>query len=307
MNLLIILILFSVFFMVLPAIYLAKQKNFLIIKNKRINGFFFRLFFLFPGVFLFEFLVFIFLNLVFISKSLSPSDLFYWEIILIVSIPTSGLLILFFKKFVLRTNFPSEEKNLDKFDLYIFIPNRRKIDDSSSYRIKGRFGSIRIGVQVRELSADFSKTNEEILFTKRGELIASIRALNIFKGNKLTGYEIKPVIDKENKQESGLYFQLIASELHPLSLKTVFLKGLFGTSLIDEDYVYYNKNILLTVADFGRTVEYVGSNQGSPYYPQRLWIVTNKTMKVLINELNQNKRDFIPVHLIDDENYEPEK
>jgi hypothetical protein len=300
MDFLIVFIIFSSFFLVLPAIYLAKQKNFLIIKNKKNDKFFLRFFLLFPGVFAFEFLVFVFFNLYFISKSLGPSDSSFWTAILIVSILTSGLLILFFKKFILRTDFPFDRRNFDKYELYIFMPNRSEIDDSSSYHMKGKLGSAAIGVQVRELSADFSKTHEAILFTKRGELIVSIRALNIFKGNKLTGYEIKPVIDKESTQESNLYFQLIANELKPLSSKTVFLKGVFGTSLIDEDYVYYNKTVLLTAADFNRTVEYVGSYKGSPYYHQRLWIVTNKTMKVLMNELNQTNQNFIPIHLVDD-------
>ena len=56
-----------------------------------------------------------------------------------------------------------------------------------------------------------------------------------------------------------------------------------------------------TVSDFNVMVEILGAHDGYPYRPQKLWIVTKKAMECLLTEFGQNKRDFIPVMLVDDE------
>ena len=226
---------------------------------------------------------------------------------LMMSIPISILIIFIFKK-VLRTDLPFEDqRDLNKHDLYIFMQNKREIEDSFSYKGTGEKRPGYVVAQVKEISANFSKMGKDLLFTEYGELIVSVRALNVFKENKLTGYKTKSVIDKKSKQKSDSYFQLITDELMPLSSKTEFKKGLFGSILIAEDRAYYDKNILTTAADFNRTTEYLGDVTGFPYYHQRLWIVTRKVRSVFISEFNRNKNEFIPVYLVDVENYELEK
>jgi hypothetical protein len=283
-----------ILFSLLPVIYLAKQKTFLFIDNEKNNNFLIRFIFLLPGILATEFVFYLVCFILF-----AIFDLF-WIWILLMSIPISILIIFIFKK-VLRTDLPFEDqRDLDKYDLYIFMPNKREIEDSASYKATGKIGSARTCMQVKKISANFSKINKDILFTEHGELIVSIRALNVFKENKLTGYDTTSVIDKKNGQESDSYFQLMTNELQPLSSQTDFKKGLFGSVLIAEE-AFYNHNILETAADFNRTAEYLGDNTGFPYYHQRLWIVTNKVRKMFISDFNRNEKEFIPVNLIDDE------
>jgi Na+/alanine symporter len=252
----IIFILFSL----LPAVHLAKQKNFLFIENKKNNIFLIRFLFLLPGIlameFLFYLVCFIFISVLGLS----------WMWVMIMSIPISILIIIIFKP-VLRTDPPFENQyKLDEYDLYMLIQNKREIEDSFFYKGTGEKRQGYVVAQVKEISANFSKMKRDIIFTERGELIVSTRALSVFQSNCLTGYTTKYVIDKKSKQKSDSYFQLVADELMPLSSKTEFKKGFFGSILIAEDRAYYSHNILETAADFNRTAEYLGDNTGFPYY-----------------------------------------
>ena len=294
MNNVILYIIF-ILFSLLPVVHLAKQKNFLFIENEKNNIFLIRFIFLLPGILATEFVFYLVCFILFAVFSLS------WIWIMMISIPIS-ILIIFIFKFVLRTDPPFEDqRDLDKYDLYIFMPNNREIEDSPSYQATGKIGSARTGMQVKEISVNFSKINKDLLFTERGEIIVSVHALNVFKENKLTGYKTKSVIDKKSKRESDSYFQLASDELIPLSSQTEFKKGFFGSILIAEDKAYYNHNILETVADFNRTAEYLGDNTGFPYYHQRLWIVARKVRNIFISDFNRNEKEFIPVHLISNE------
>ena len=311
-------ILFIIFILLLlfPAVYLAMQKNFLFIDNEKNNIFLIRFIFLLPGVLSIEFVCFliglilliILFAILYILMLIFSFDLpnsFIRILVGSMAIPISILTTLLLKSILrkdLPTNSPFEEQydidDFDTYDFYLFMPNQREMDDSASYKVTGKFGSARIDVQVKDIFAKTSKMKEDLFFTTHGEFIVSAHALNIFKGNKLTGYKTKPVIDKESKRESNFYFQLIADELQPLSSQTVFNKGFFGSVLIDENKAYYDQKILTTSADFNRTVEYFGRNNRNPYRHQRLWIVTRKVRNIFISDFNRNEKEFIPVHLI---------
>ena len=296
-------LIFSLFILLIPAVYLAKQKNFLFLGNKENNNFLIGFIFLLP-LFLAVYMPFyIFLGfLYFPSWGLSASV--FWPVVLILSVPVSRLTIWLFKKYVLRTDPPylpyeeQPESDLGIYDLYVFMPVRVEINSQSSYKKTGRFLSAKINKQVKEISANFSEMNHDILFTEHGELIVSAHALNVLKENDLTGYTTKPVIDKKSQRESNHYFQLVSNELQPLASDTSFIKGEFGTFIIDEYHVFYDEIVVSMAADFNRTVEYVGANDGYPYCHQRLWIVKRKTRDVLISNLNKTKNDFIPILLI---------
>ena len=287
----IIFILFSL----LPAVYLANQKNFLFIENKKNNIFLIRFLFLLPGILATEFSFYLVCFILISVLGLS------WMWVMIMSIPISVLIIFIFK-LVLRTDPPFENQHdLDEYDLYMLIPSKREIEDSPSYQATGKIGSARTGMQVKETSAKFSKMDKDLLFTERGEIIVSTHALSVFQSNGLTGYTTKFVLDKKSKQKSDSYFQLVADELMPLSSKTEFKKGFFGSILIVENRAYYNYNVLETSMDFNRTAEYLGDNTGFPYYHQRMWIVTRKVRNIFISDFNRNEKEFIPVHLINNE------
>jgi hypothetical protein len=68
-----------------------------------------------------------------------------------------------------------------------------------------------------------------------------------------------------------------------------------------DDKFYYNRKVMESIVDFNRSLEGLGAYDGSPYHPQKLWVITKKAMEFLLTEFNYNKRDFIPVMLVDDE------
>ena len=221
MNNIILYIIFILFFSI-PAVYLAGQKNFFFIENEKNNTFLIRFIFLFPGVLsieiLFYFFCFLLLTgLLMILYAFTSIDLFgssFWILSSLTSVPISVLTIFVFKKYILRADLPfMKQPGLNNYDLYMFMPNQREIEDSSSYQSTKGLGPAPITVQIKEISVNFSKIKGDILFTERGEFVVSTRALNVFEENCLTGYTTTPVTDKKSKQESNSYFQLVAEEL----------------------------------------------------------------------------------------------
>ena len=90
----------------------------------------------------------------------------------------------------------------------------------------------------------------------------------------------------------------------PFNPKTIIQSGnkhLFYTRVLN-DLFYYNSDVMDNVCDFNVTFEILGSNSREPYLPQKLWIVSNKAMRILIKEFDYRKKDFIPVVLVDEKN-----
>jgi hypothetical protein len=300
-------ILFILLLLISP-IYLAAQKNFLFIPNQNRNSYAIRLLFLIPGttglLIGYCFFVWSFFILFFTNFSDSMYNIFGYYSLLPLPLLGSFLLILLIKKYVLRKDRPSEfQPDFLNYDLYIYMPSIREIDDSISFQNPRNYSSQSIATQVQDIILDYKDlSKEDILFTKYGELVATIFASSIFEKNNLTGYQHRPTLEKETMTVSNIYTQLISFPISPLSSSTKFKTGTLPYRiLVKDDQIYYNSSILNEVSDFNRSSEYFGSNDGLPYLQQKFWIVTNKAMNILINELNQNKRDFIPIHLVDDE------
>ena len=69
---------------------------------------------------------------------------------------------------------------------------------------------------------------------------------------------------------------------------------------INDGIVRYDTSVPNSASDFNKTAEYFGSSSGMPYLSQKYLIVSQKTMRILINQVGQKKRDFIPVVLVSD-------
>jgi hypothetical protein len=307
----------------LPGIYLASKKNFLIFFNKKMNTFLIRLFFLIPGAFTFNACITFFLSVVVLmfSPYLDEFNEIGIGVLLTLSIIGSLLTIFYFKRCILKDDLPPEYQiDFMEHELYIFMPIGKRINDQASYN-----NSIGIRMQARDLQVNSKKSifdflffrfyspqflettlnykilnDNDILFTRHGALIVSNKALEIFEKSNLTGYQIRSILDRKTKNNLLTHFQLVSTSKMPqMSSQTRIKKGLFGALLIPNDKIYYNSSVLNRVSDFNKTSEYLGANLGLPYFHQKFWIVSNKTMRIMINDLNQHKRDFIPVILVD--------
>ena len=290
------------FIATLPGLYLA-SKNFLFFKNKKLNSFPIRLFFLIPGasILCIAFLAFVSLSLYIFSSYLDELNLTSIIILVILSMIGSLLAIFYFKKYLKDELPPEYQTDFMDHELYVFMPVGKKINDRASYQPSDNaIGSVRI--QIMDLKISAKKLKGDIFFTKYGALIVSNKTLEIFNENTLTGYQIRDILDEKTKDKLSTHFQLVPTfTMPPMSAQTKLKRGLVSGLLIPDDKIYYNSIVLKHVSDFNKTFEYIGTNSGRPYYHQKFWIVSHKAMEILINQPGQHKRDFIPVMLVSNE------
>jgi len=297
-----------IFILLLPGVYIASQKNFLVFFNKRMNNLILRFIFIAPGSFVFSAvfslisyaIVLVFFSILGLRNTF---DGMTTDLSIFFAVFGNLLTIFYFKKFIFKNDLPPEYQEIfESHELYIFMPLHRSINDSTFYNISDDFKIGRVRVQVRDLEISSKKLTDKIHFTRYGALIAGSDVFRIFEENNLTGYKTRKIIDKKTKNGSTSYFQLIStSEMPSVSAQTKIKKGLISGLLLKDDIIYYNKNILNRIEDINKTFEYVGTDDGMPYYHQKLWVVSKKAMEIFINQLGQEKRDFIPVNLVDNE------
>jgi hypothetical protein len=310
------LILFYVLFSTIPGIYLASKKYFYVIPNQKYNIFLFKLIFSVPAL---TCLILVSSLPILLFWELQPNfssyliEIFGRYIILGIPILLDIITILFFEKYCIRKDIPFEyQPDFMKHELYVFMPIQ-KIIGGSYYKTKFTYSKKRepkellIGIQAENLTMDFKiLEGYDVVYTNTGEIVVSEKALKIFHANNLSGFYTQPVKDyrKPPIESKKIFSQLFSQSILPkMAAETeICITNVLQLKVcVRNDLIYYDKTTLENASDFNRSLEVLGSHEGIPYAPQHLWIVTNKAMKVLINELNQRKRDFIPVNLVDDE------
>ena len=309
------LIQISFFFMILTGIYLATKKHFLIPFNEKYNNFLVRMCFTIPAsvglVFIISIVPYILFFVLF--KRIIPDEYIFSGTIIL-----TGLFFIFLlHKYYFRNDLPPEhDPDFMKHELYVFMPfqkavrtkyNRFSVPPKINYK-----KDFVVVTQLEDLKLNYkSFQNKDLIFTEGGEIIVSEKALLLFseKGfNDLFGTRPAKAIKGINQNLYDLgepYFQLLPKcDMPPLDSKTNIIKVYSGFSLrhyAADDKFYYNRKVMENVSDFNRTFEALGAYDASPYLPQKLWIVTNKAMECLLTDFSQNKRDFIPIMLVDDE------
>jgi len=296
-------------FSIVPGIYLASKKYFLVVPNPKYNRFAFKLIYCIPALGSLTLMLSIIpLSVLIIFSNHYPhlvDELIY--IGLLCPLLISIFLILFLKKYVIRTDVPFEcQEDFFDHELYVFIPYTR-IEPLNIVYPKKRYKhrELDIGTQSGNLVLNL-KYLIKVNYTSTGGLVVREEALEIFQKNNLTGYRLQPV-SSSKKSSADLdkkYHQIIPLCVMPsFSPKTIVRSGTYPMfhTLVSDNLFYYNSSVMESVSDFNVTFEYLGSNEGVPYFPQRLWIVSNKAMRILLRDLDQKRRVFIPVTLIDNE------
>jgi len=304
---------FYILISTLPGIYLATKKYFMIVQNQKYNRFIIKLFYFVPSITTFTLIlsllpwalyrIFLFEYTTFLI------DKFTIYIALLCPLSASIFLIYFFKKYVIRTDMPPEFR-LDFMDykLYVFMPHARMIGPAQYhtkyvYPKKRDSKELLIGKPVGNLIYDF-KILKQINYTITGEVIVSEVALEIFRKYYLTGYQTQPVTDNNKSlADSGPFHQIVPLNILPSFSPKTIVQAKRTPQLrvfVKNDSFYYDADVMGNVFDFNATSEILGSHDGFPYSPQRLWIVSNKAMRILLKEFDQQRRDFIPVMLVGD-------
>jgi len=316
----ILLLLFiPIFFVLLPGFYFASRKYFLFFSNQKLNLFPIRLLVLLPVASLFNiiFLLAACLCIPLFSPYLHELNVTSSIILTILSMFGSLSTILMFNS-LLRNDLPPEYRpDFMEHELYLFRPQSTVSDydfsrwvpfpASNSYGVLPKTRPHCFRYQINDLEIDLKKNEADLHFTTLGALIVSSKVLRIFEDNKLTGYETRSVRDKKTKQQFVNYFQIVpTSEMPKMSLQTKIKKrpsyllefGFF----ISDNIIHYDASVRIRASDFNKTTEYFGSNNGWPYLSQKFLIVSHKTMEILINQVGQKRRDFVPVVLVTDKN-----
>jgi len=323
------MVLLSVLISTIPGIYLATKKHFLIIPNPKYDLFAVRLFYcvlsLIPLTLVFTLIPFGFILIVFFNSFPHLADEFAYLNLLCPLLSATSMVFLL-KKYIVSADVPFELRpDFMDHELYVFTPHAQLNGVNSNYlrtyappydrenfvypKKRYQHKELIIGKQIGDLVLNFKYLNK-INYLHTGEFVVSEDALEIFQKKNLTGYQTQPVSNsKKSSSDSDIqYHQIISLHTMPaFSLKTVVQSETHYTFLythVLNDNFYYKSSVMDNVFDFNVTSEILGSNAGNPYYPQRLWIVSKKAMRVLLKEFDLHKRDFIPITLVDDENNE---
>jgi hypothetical protein len=307
--------LLSFILILLPALYLAAQKHFLIMTRQKYNNFLIRFLFLIPPTFFLLLLISPFLQ---ICLVIFLRDLPFYQSSIISLIIADLLLLFVFKKYFIRNDLPPEyDPNFMNHELYVYLPLKQVT--RKNYMLF--FPGIALGYKMDAPANEKKETlkfmnyknleNKNLVFTDCGEIIVNVNALSIFSKHEFGElYEKNPIeaVSGINHQSHDLkipYYQIFPKNTMPmLHPKTKIRKTFYYLSFqknVKDAKFYYDRKVTENISDFNVTFEKFGSYSADPYHPPKLWVVTKRAMEVLLAEFGQHKRDFIPIMLIDNE------
>lgn len=281
-------------------IWLAFQRNFLIIPNRKYNIFTIRLIFTVPfSISVVCFVSSLILGVIYcLSENLTNAivEMFGSNVSLVSPALTNFLFIYYYKRSWVPKIEPCELRPDFMFhSLYLFNPavyELYTLDTMSSLITKN--GS----------DWFFKKYKKDIRFYNgmsfsSGHIIVTEEGLTLLKNNGITGFLASPVgnvSDFQTHPGGKIYKIDVQNKLPEMASQTTFVVKKYSTKL-KNNYVAYNSNDLSDLYDMNETREeigYVNSNFGTKN------VLSKKMMKLMINEFGYGKRDFIPIHLIHD-------
>lgn len=300
-----------IFVSAVPGLWLAAQKNFLIIPNRNYDIFPVRFLFM-PSfsvfVLLLSYLLDFFIAAAFPELYQTLPERFGIYIGLLEPLSVSLVMISAIRLFVLRKDLPPEkDPDFMNYDLYVYQPlikitapgilkqNCLDIDTIDTVSVS----TLRV-MKAKDYFRDKEAIKRLDILLTRDEMIASPRAVNLFSAYGLTGFEASPITVKGLGGDEDFYgpFYRIRSlhKMPHMAPPTIIKKTLISSDMwIVDDLIYYDSDTISSAADFNESLESIG-NADVPYLSQPLQIVSNRVMKLFIDEFRQHRGDFIPVH-----------
>lgn len=299
-----------------PGLWLAAQKNFLVIPNRNYDIFPVRFLFMAPLVFCVLLLSGssdLIIGIAFPELYQTLPERFGIYIGLLEPLCVSLVTIPAVRLFILRKDMPPEkDPDFMNCDLYVYQPkakiqtfgiSKQNCLDADTFSVGDIYMNTKAGDHFTEKEAI---KRSDILLTNRGEMIASPRAVDLFSAYGLTGFGASPISIKGlggDEKFYGPFYRIRSLHKMPhMAPPTVVRKrSLINTEVwIVDDLIYYDPDAISSADDFNESLEDIGSTEGFPYWPQPLQIVSNRVMKLFIDEFGQHRGDFIPVHCNDD-------
>jgi len=294
----------------IPAFYVALRKDFITIPNEKCNTYLLRLLIIYPvvaGCSLFiSVLMYLSLEYFLHDLAIFAEYEFLKYLILLIPFPAGILTIGIFKIFILKKEIISKTLVI-KDQLFVYFPKKRMFIHNYGTKYsypKRKQGELLVGYQATDLIIGTNEINEKILYTGDGELIVNEQTLSIFKEQNLTGFSTRAVQYKGKNSSEEKHYQILTTNAMPsISPKTKIKRSnIIYKVIIAVNYeLYYEQKSLRNKTDFNSSMEYFGSENHTPYSPQRYWIVSPKVKELFIQQLGQKEQDFIPVIIIKDE------
>lgn len=294
-------ILFSLLPCLVPAVYLARSRTYLIMDKEDSNSFFFRLFFLMPGV-SFVALVLSLVTREVLSGIFPVLSGYKISLLFLSSCLSAGLVILYYRKYVLLQDMPPELcPGFPEHEFYLFLPLFGAHSDihsflsnwTSPYPDSFFEGHKMIRIDPGQIR------NRHFVFTDAGEIVIDETAAVRLRKSGLTGYRLIPVLDSVTGESSGSYYQLLSVSVLPEWSEETDIHLYYSVGCIE-----YTGNICYKRTDIrydlNRTYETIDPDFAALYGYQHYWILSRKAVLFFIEGFGQAKKDFQAVHLIDE-------
>ena len=295
-------ILFSFLPCFVPAVYLARSRTYLIISNEECNSFFYRLFFLMPCI---SFAVFVSSMITETVLSIIlpvPSEYEIW-LLFPSSCLTAGLVILYYRKFVLLPDMPQEHRpDFTEHEFYLFIPPfciHSDIHTVLSTWTSPYPESFFEGHKIIRLNTKHIR-NRHFVFTDAGEIVIDETAADRLRKSGLTGFILIPVLDSVTGKLSGSYYQLLSVSVLPEWSEETDIRPYYAWDCIEYSgkICYIRSDIRY---DLNRSNESVDPYVAVFFGYQHYWILSRKAVLFFIEEFGQAKKDFQAVRLVSEE------
>lgn len=306
----------------IPGFFYAGKKHFLIIGNKKHDKFFMRALYLVPVLSSFSLMLSLFIwapgsyLFKYVASTDSGSVLFPYSaliscVVLLCPLLADMLIIAGLGRFIRKDVPPEFQDCFYDHSFYLFVPEKIIPGGRSFYTefllLPEDRNGMRLKRQKEDLIMDYGRLFPDISFTYDGYIIVSRKAADILEKYSLRGFSLRKTMPFRGKNPlDAMYFQVVCRHILPeMSPKTKVIRKNSPALDIPDNLIYYPVSVYDEMEDFNQTYEIFGDDrrlQDLNNNNRRLWVVSKKTMFVFMKYFCQHKRNFIPVHFIDENN-----
>ncbi len=300
--------------LLLPGLYAASFRNFIIINDRKKDCFLLRAVYAVPAFSLATvftvLLVFCLCQIViehYTEFGINDNDIVYGNAAF--SSIISGLIVTaFFRVFLLPSSEPPElQKDFLDHDFYVYLPIPSLQNKVSQPDSPKRNSIPDDSAGIRSELKTIENKRSDILSSAWGEHVISESVSEVFQKESLSGFSIRPLVDCHRPPyQSQRKFWLLTAQnsVPPLSRLTKTTTNSFF--LVSDDRFIYDRSCRSLMYDINSSDESFdynrGIGRGIVRRPQKVLILSQKTVRIMTEQFRVPKRYFLPVYFTDDGN-----
>ena len=301
--------------LLLPGLYAASFRNFIIVDDRKKDYFLLRAVCAVPAISLVTFfsliLVWFICQIVIRNYAGSGSNNLIYESAAFSSVISGLITAVLFRMFLLSSSEPPElRKDFFDHDFYVYLPVPSLQDGIIQHNSPKRNSiSGDPAVILSELKTIENK-KLDILSSVWGEHVISEAVSEVFQKESLSGFSVRPLVDCHHPPyQSQKKFMLLTAEnsVPPLSRLTKTTSDY--VFVVSDDKFIYDRSCKNLMNDINSSAESFNYNdelvtifgRGIVHRPQKILILSHKTVRIMTEQFNVPKRYFLPVYFTDDE------